>query len=140
MNPTFAPRTEGDWTVDPETGRSNSSVLFLELEARIAEILGCCRLGESPRAPARLILAQLAHVHGLAPLHRPPETTTRNRPHQVTVVRGSTGLAVYVNDHRVAGEKLWGGGTVLAELTATRENFDIALAQSNESSPEKRPR
>ena len=64
-NPTVA-----DWTVDPTTGRSNSSPEFLRLVAEITNLIN----GEAANLmtgkaedTAILILAQLAHKHGLAP-------------------------------------------------------------------------
>lgn len=30
----------------------------------------------------------------------------------LTVVRGVSGLCVYLNDYRIVGEKPWGGGTI----------------------------
>jgi len=43
---------------------------------------------------------------------------------RLSVVRGPAGVALYVNDRRVAGEKPWGGGSVLAEMTG--RPLDIA--------------
>jgi len=66
---------DNDWTADPQTGRSNSSPLFLELVTEVERII---RSGAdtivSGRADttARVIVAQLAHVHGMRP-HPAPE-------------------------------------------------------------------
>ena len=64
-----------DWTVDPETGRSNSSAEFLRLEDEIARLItsgGGQALSRAwARDAARLILAQLAHKHGFAPHGQP---------------------------------------------------------------------
>lgn len=46
-----------DWTSAAD-GRSNSSPLFLHLCDEVEELI---------RSEARLIMAQLAHIHGLAP-------------------------------------------------------------------------
>lgn len=60
---------EQDWTTD-EDGRANSSDLFLKL---CDEVEGLIRadahslLAGRADATARLIMAQLAHVYGLAP-------------------------------------------------------------------------
>ena len=56
-----------DWTVDPATGRCNSSPHFQQLTDRVESLIANCRLGDHPRGHAGLIMAQLAHVHGLAP-------------------------------------------------------------------------
>lgn len=58
-----------DWTVD-ERGRTNSSPKFLELcdavEKLIREDAHCLINGGADRT-ARLIIAQLAHIHGMRP-------------------------------------------------------------------------
>ena len=59
-----------DWTADPETGRSNSSPLFRSLCAEVTRLIrdDAFQLisGHADRTAA-LIMAQLAHVHHLAP-------------------------------------------------------------------------
>jgi hypothetical protein len=59
-----------DWTVDPKTGRSNSSKKFLDLcdevDCLIRSSAHSLLNGQSFSA-ARLIMAQLAHKHKLAP-------------------------------------------------------------------------
>ena len=57
-----------DWTVDPTTGRSKSSPLFERLVQEVSRIVANTRLGDHPNTCARVIMAQLAHVHGLAPV------------------------------------------------------------------------
>lgn len=63
-----------DWTIDPETGRSNSSELFREL---CGEVEGLIRQSAHGLIAGRadqvagLIMAQLAHVHHLAPRETP---------------------------------------------------------------------
>jgi hypothetical protein len=64
-----------DWTIDPETGRTNASPVFRELAQAVNQLLrggaGGTVLRESwTSGTAALIVAQLAHVHHLAP---PPE-------------------------------------------------------------------
>jgi hypothetical protein len=64
-----APR---DWTVDPETGRSNSSPAFLELAEFVGRLVknqakGLLE-GRSPESAGILIMAQLAHVKNVGPL------------------------------------------------------------------------
>lgn len=61
---------EVDWTADPTSGASNSSQEFLQLEQEIGRLIRNSAhdivCGKTD-AVGRLILAQLAHVHGLAP-------------------------------------------------------------------------
>ena len=49
-----------DWTVDPATGRSNSSPEFLRLIKRVGQII-------RSDAVARIVLASLAHEEHLVP-------------------------------------------------------------------------
>ncbi len=56
-----------NWTLDPATGRTNSSPLFLFLVDEVARIISNARVGDHPEGHARLIMAQLAHIHGLVP-------------------------------------------------------------------------
>ncbi len=65
MTPT-SKTAEKDWTCD-ERGFSNSSEEFDRLARDIASVLSDTRLGHDLYATAGLILARLAHVHGLAP-------------------------------------------------------------------------
>lgn len=63
-----------DWTCD-ETGRSNSSTEFGDMVVEVARLLrdggaGVCLSLEWARSTARLVMAQLAHVHGLSPSGR----------------------------------------------------------------------
>lgn len=54
-----------DWTCDP-SGRSNSSILFEDLVTEISYVIERNRFDDK-RGMARLLLAQLAHKHHLAP-------------------------------------------------------------------------
>ena len=80
MTETATPRTDpADWTTDPETGRSNSSKRFKELVQEVARLLGGGAIGYALDrrwidGEAQLIMAQLAHVHGMAPT---PATVTK---------------------------------------------------------------
>ena len=60
-----------DWTVDPQTGRSNSSEQFTRLVGEVERLVlassGTCLSREWARGTAALVMAQLAHVHGLRP-------------------------------------------------------------------------
>jgi dihydroneopterin aldolase len=61
---------EDDWTIDPETHRSNSSPEYLRLVEHVARLIRNSAhdlIGGRAESVARLIMAQLAHVHGLAP-------------------------------------------------------------------------
>jgi hypothetical protein len=66
--------TTHEWTTDPETNRMNSSPLFLHLEKEIARIFRNHRVGDNPMTAAGVVLAQLAHVHNLAPVDAPAVT------------------------------------------------------------------
>lgn len=59
-----------DWTVDPETSRSNSSALFNRLTAEIERLIrqdAFKLIAGRADMTAGLIMAQLAHVHHLGP-------------------------------------------------------------------------
>lgn len=61
-----------DWTVDPETGVSNSSPEFLELAVFVGELVreqahSLLNGGHSTNA-GRFIMAQLAHIKNVGPL------------------------------------------------------------------------
>ena len=62
--------TKNDWTVNPNTGHSNSSTRFLELCYVVGRLIfnnsRIKTVGEA-EILARLIMAQLAHEHSLAP-------------------------------------------------------------------------
>lgn len=59
---------ERDWTV--AHGKANSSWAFAACVNAVTDILTSHSLGMSPRATARVIVAHLAHKHGLAPKDR----------------------------------------------------------------------
>ncbi len=59
-----------DWTINPDTGQSNSSDAFNAICDEVERLIrGDARnlIAGSADSTARLIVAQLAHVHGLAP-------------------------------------------------------------------------
>lgn len=61
-----------DWTTDPD-GRSNSSKLFEKLCDEVETLIRSdahSLIGGYAGSTARLIMAQLAHVHGLAPTRK----------------------------------------------------------------------
>ena len=71
---------ERDWTRDPETHRSNSSAEFIALVDEVARLLReNVHLGDAPEDIARLIMAQLAHRHHLAPQKRQEEGDAEHR-------------------------------------------------------------
>lgn len=64
------PWRAGDWTVDPETGISNSSVAYLKIVDVVAELIRAEFTVLDPalvRRSARMIVSQLANRHGLEP-------------------------------------------------------------------------
>jgi len=74
-----------DWTFDPETGRTNSSPLFRSLVSEVARLLGDGASGyildrRWIEGQAQLIMAQLAHVHHLAPVAAEGITGTEPQP------------------------------------------------------------
>jgi len=64
------PPIEVDWTVDPETGCSNTSPEFRQLVSEVARLIKAEARGllsGQVESVAGLIMARLAHKHGLAP-------------------------------------------------------------------------
>lgn len=60
----------GDWTIDPETGRSNSSPLYRSLVGEVERLIRSeahALISGRANMAAGLIMAQLAHIHHLAP-------------------------------------------------------------------------
>lgn len=47
--------------------------------------------------------------------------------YRMTYVKGVEGNSVYLNDHRIAGPKPWGGGTVLKEWEVDSKDIEQAL-------------
>lgn len=45
----------------------------------------------------------------------------------IDIIKGCEGLSVYINDYRVAGNKPWGGGTVIQTFTANKKDILMAL-------------
>lgn len=98
------PPIEVDWTVDPETKRSNSSPEFTNLVSEISRLIKDSAhglLNGQVEKAARLILAQLAHKHGLA-------------PHRVSVQSAETNP-----QGTVRGVFVWHGVTYTYEATPT---------------------
>ena len=59
----------------------------------------------SPREDSSILLSSLRKAETMNP--RAEEKKIR-----IDLIRGVEGLAVYINDYRVAGPKPWGGGTI----------------------------
>lgn len=79
------PEIHVDWTIDPTIGRCNSSEAFVRLEQAVAELLrhslpGVIFSDDGPDDMAGLIVAQLAHVHHLAPANTVVESATKTTP------------------------------------------------------------
>jgi len=73
-----------DWTIDPETGRPNSAPLFRALVDEVERLIrdgaaGSVLRPEWVRGKAGLIMAQLAHVHHLAPLVAAQDSTAEEQ-------------------------------------------------------------
>ena len=70
----IAAEIRDDWTIDPGTGRSNSSPEFVRLCAEVERLIrqdAFKLIGGRADLTAGLIMAQLAHVHHLAPRETP---------------------------------------------------------------------
>jgi hypothetical protein len=70
----IARMAELDWTVSPVDGKSNSSPAFEEMATAVEELIrqsAHTLLAGRADTVARLIVAQLAHVHHMAPVHEP---------------------------------------------------------------------
>ncbi len=50
---------------------------------------------------------------------------------KVEIVRGCQGLAVLINDNRVAGPKAWGGGVVIASYIVDGADIVAALREGH---------
>jgi len=64
------PTADADWTLNTETNRSNSSPKFVQLVSAVAELIKedvRVLSNEQAKITAGLIMAQLAHKHGLVP-------------------------------------------------------------------------
>lgn len=72
-----------DWTVDPNTGSSNSSPAYENLVAAVSELLRNSAhdlKSGNTESVAILIMAQLAHVHGMAPANVAVSEATEGAP------------------------------------------------------------
>lgn len=68
----IARMVELDWTISPVDGKLNSSPKFEELSIAVEELIrqsAHTLLAGRADTVARLIVAQLAHVHHMAPVH-----------------------------------------------------------------------
>lgn len=100
-----APAGTSDWTVDPETGRSNSSPRFQSLAAEVEGILrrsgGLSLSPQWAASTARLILAQLAHQHGLQIGESGPAPSPDAEPAPLNLPAYAWGESVTWNNGRI---------------------------------------
>lgn len=88
-----------DWTMDGD--RTNSSALFLRLVREVERLIRSSAhelISGRADQTARLIVAQLAHVHGLAPID------DQNRALQERVEALEAALTFYADPHIYAHE------------------------------------
>jgi hypothetical protein len=81
-----------DWTADA-SGRSNSSPKYLALVDAVDQtIRGCAHalIGGKSRTVAAMIMAQLAHTHGLAPDRNPEPVNVELSDQARNLLRGLT--------------------------------------------------
>ena len=50
----------------------------------------------------------------------------------ICVLQGSEGKSLYVNDYRVSGSKLWGGGKIIFEADVTKDELYQVLGISTD--------
>ena len=41
----------------------------------------------------------------------------------ITVISGVEGYSIYINNHRIAGNKPWGGGNVVCEFKVDKQSI-----------------
>lgn len=58
-----------------------------------------------------------------------PRKKPEPKQHRVTIVNGQlgSGLCLYLNGYRIAGNKPWGGGTTVREFKVSEEDLSTAL-------------
>jgi hypothetical protein len=49
---------------------------------------------------------------------------------EICITEGGGGMQVYVNDLRIAGNKPWGGGTVIKTYNVKRSTFERDIAEA----------
>lgn len=47
----------------------------------------------------------------------------------ITVISGVEGYSIYINNHRIAGNKPWGGGKVVCEFSVDKNKILAQLEQ-----------
>lgn len=94
-----------DWTTDPETGRSNYSARFRALATEVEGILrrsgGLSLSPQWAASTARLILAQLAHQHGLQISGSGPAPSPDAEPAPLNLPAYAWGESVTWNQGRI---------------------------------------
>ncbi len=51
----------------------------------------------------------------------------KNKPIELVICSGVQGPSVYLNDHRIAGNKPWGGGQITSRFKTTIKDLEDAL-------------
>ena len=54
---------------------------------------------------------------------------------RVEIIKGVEGLAIYINDYRVAGSKPWGGGQSIKAWTTVREADILTALEQQVTAP-----
>ena len=57
-------------------------------------------------------------------LHATPET------YKLTLCDGAEGQSIYLDDHRIAGPKPWGGGTVVKTWIVRAKDLKLAIERA----------
>jgi hypothetical protein len=60
-----------------------------------------------------------------------PRKKAEPKAHEIQIVQGNlgSGMAIYLNGYRIAGNKPWGGGTTVKKFNVSEE--DLNTAQEN---------
>lgn len=65
--------------------------------------------------------------------HMPTPSTKAS----IRIIKGVAGMAIYINDYRIAGSKPWGGGTEVCTFRVRREDIVQALGLATPPSKSK---
>lgn len=57
-----------------------------------------------------------------------------NEKVKITVISGVEGYSIYINNHRIAGNKPWGGGKVVCEFSVDKDKIFAQLEQYGKDS------
>lgn len=72
-----------DWTIDPQSGRTNSSERYIQLAGEVEQMIrnsAFSLLAGRADSVARLIISQLAHAHRLVPRDLIADYPTQEMP------------------------------------------------------------